>query len=60
MPTRDLHGPRRFSLWLPFAQLPPNLQRGLGIQHAPRLVSVLRTKWPEARIAWEADVPPSV
>jgi len=46
--------PRRdcgWSLWVPFADLPPKRQVGLMNQHAKKIETILWTKWPSAEIA---------
>mmetsp|Transcript_7216 Transcript_7216/g.8692 ORF Transcript_7216/g.8692 Transcript_7216/m.8692 type:complete len:393 (+) Transcript_7216:242-1420(+) len=39
-----------WSIWLPYADLPKSWQEKLTTRHAPKLVSILRTKWPDCVI----------
>ena len=45
-----------FSFWMAYDQLPAAQQRSVTVQHAPRIVSVLQTKWPGAEITWDGDL----
>ncbi|CAJ1348317.1 unnamed protein product [Effrenium voratum] len=40
-----------WSLWIPFAELPPKRQVALMSQHAKKIEPILWTKWPEAEIS---------
>lgn len=42
-----------FSIWLPFEDLPPRQQRAVTLRHAPRIVSLLQTKWKGADVTWD-------
>eukprot|EP00930_Biecheleria_cincta_P022717 TRINITY_DN16546_c0_g1_i1.p1 TRINITY_DN16546_c0_g1~~TRINITY_DN16546_c0_g1_i1.p1 ORF type:complete len:538 (-),score=101.57 TRINITY_DN16546_c0_g1_i1:168-1610(-) len=39
-----------WSLWLPFADLPPNRQASVMDQHAKKIEPILWTKWPDAEV----------
>ena len=49
-----------WSIWMPFGELPPKQQRQVTRRYAPKIISVLRTKWPEATVTFDAEPPPSV
>jgi len=50
-----------WSLWMHYNELPPNIQRSVTRQHAPKIISLLRTKWPQCEVTWTPqDNPPSV
>jgi len=56
--TREEAG---WSFYLHYDELPPKMQRVVTRRHAPKIVTLLRTKWPGSLIQWDReDAPPSV
>jgi len=50
--TRDVAG---WSFFLPYDKLPPKFQHVVTRRHAPKVVTLLRTKWPQAKVQWEGE-----
>ena len=40
-----------WTLWRPYSALPAAAQRRVDRAHGPKVLSVLRTRWPEAAVA---------
>lgn len=50
-----------WSLWLNYNDLTPKARRLVNRRYAPKIVTLLRTKWPGCEVTWEPeDNPPSV
>mmetsp|Transcript_19232 Transcript_19232/g.44986 ORF Transcript_19232/g.44986 Transcript_19232/m.44986 type:complete len:99 (+) Transcript_19232:1-297(+) len=49
-----------WSIWLNYDQLPRSWQRSVTAQHAPKVLSLLGTKWPGCSVTYDARGPPSV
>uniref|UniRef100_A0A7S1TWT1 Deubiquitinating enzyme MINDY-3/4 conserved domain-containing protein n=1 Tax=Phaeomonas parva TaxID=124430 RepID=A0A7S1TWT1_9STRA len=48
-----------FSIWVPYSELPRGQQGIVSRRHAPKIISILHTKWPGATMQWRGN-PPSV
>eukprot|EP01062_Namystynia_karyoxenos_P045357 TRINITY_DN33678_c0_g1_i1.p1 TRINITY_DN33678_c0_g1~~TRINITY_DN33678_c0_g1_i1.p1 ORF type:complete len:536 (+),score=131.82 TRINITY_DN33678_c0_g1_i1:89-1609(+) len=46
-----------WSIWLPYERLPPRVQRSAVRMFAPKLISLLSTKWPGAAVQWQGERP---
>ena len=40
-----------WTLWRPYAELPPPLQKRVDRMSGPKVLAVLRTRWPDATVA---------
>jgi len=47
-----------FSIWLSYSELPPNIQSLVSKRYAPKVLNLLRTKWPHAQVEYCSE--PSV
>eukprot|EP00039_Didymoeca_costata_P020301 m.340788 g.340788 ORF g.340788 m.340788 type:complete len:543 (+) comp19533_c0_seq1:21-1649(+) len=49
-----------FSFWMHFKDLPRGHQQQMTIRHAPKICSILATKWPGCKVTWSDTQAPSV
>eukprot|EP00658_Telonema_sp_P-2_P032721 TRINITY_DN24155_c0_g1_i1.p1 TRINITY_DN24155_c0_g1~~TRINITY_DN24155_c0_g1_i1.p1 ORF type:complete len:506 (+),score=93.11 TRINITY_DN24155_c0_g1_i1:185-1702(+) len=49
-----------WSLWVGYDELPPGKQAGVTAQHAPKIISLLATKWPGCSLDFHGEPHPSV
>lgn len=44
-----------WTMWLSYADIPPSWQASVDRQYGPMFSTVLRTKWPDCKVEYEAD-----
>lgn len=49
-----------WTIWLEFDKLPNKMQRRMRLRHAPKIIAVLETKWPNGSVELEKDGAPGV
>ena len=39
-----------WTVWKPYAELPPSVQQRIDRANGPKVLSVIRTRWPDAQV----------
>lgn len=49
-----------WSLWMHYNDLPPKMQNLATTRHAPKIINLLRTKWPQCEASFDTEDAPSI